>query len=64
MKRYLLGAISLTPVCLYLSSSEQQRKDIEGVGKSIINSSRASKILMLSIYDYLYELGKIEYNTE
>lgn len=64
MKRYLLAFGVLTPAILYSTSSEQRKKDIEGIGKSIINSSRASKILAVSIYDYLYELGKIEYNTE
>ena len=48
----------------YNMLSPQKRYDLQGMGRSITNSSRASFILFRSIYDYYRELGQFEYNTE
>ena len=48
----------------YNMLSPQKRSDLQGMGRSITNSSRASYILFRSIYDYYRELGQFEYNTE
>ena len=64
MKRSLLFVLLTPPLAYYSLCSQQQRQDIHGIGKSLINSTRAARILLLSVYDYVYELGAIPYNTE
>jgi hypothetical protein len=59
MKRVFLALGISTPVLYYSTLSEQNKRDVQGIGKSIINSGRAATILFRSIYDYTYELGKI-----
>jgi hypothetical protein len=59
MKKTLLFLGCSTPVLYYATSSEQKKRDIQGIGKSIVNSGRAAGILFRSVYDYLYELGAI-----
>lgn len=51
----LIGYHSLTP---------QRQADLEGFYRSFVNSSRATKILIQSVYDYQRELSAIDYNSE
>jgi hypothetical protein len=63
MKKASLATLILGGIILKYKSP-QTIKDIEGVFKSIGNSSRAAIILGKSVYDYTYELGALTYNTD
>lgn len=57
-KRLLLVG-GVTGTAFYLHRHRQLLADIEGIAKSIRNTSRAAIILGQSVYDYTYELGAI-----
>jgi hypothetical protein len=49
---------------LWAKTHPQRLADMEGILKSLRNTSRAAVILARSVYDYTYELGAIPYNTD
>lgn len=57
-----LGGVAGTG--FYLHRHRQLLADVQGIAKSLRNTSRAALILAQSVYDYTYELGAIEYNTD
>lgn len=48
----------------YHLQTPQKQADLQGIGRSVTNSARASLILSRSVYDYYTELSNFEYNSE
>lgn len=61
--KWLLGSTMISGAA-YWSMSDQQKENVYGAYRSIINSSRAGLILYRAVKDYELSLMGLEYNSE